>query len=246
MRPTILLFVSILLCACGTGGRPSIPAGAAAHEGLGFLPQKAEKGALFQYYQPRAHSKWRNNWTHPFDLTGVSWNDSRTATLIAPSYVVMAAHFPRPANVPLIFHDREGNPQERYIASVRMLGVGDIAVAKLNRPLPSGIKCYRFANTSDATIGRPVIVSDQTKTLSVHRLAAISGAVVQFDYFPNLDATYRRNLIVGDSGNPSFLVKNGDLVLLETHTTGGPGAGPFYADPNVQAAIRTTMNEMGN
>ncbi|MEO8615805.1 MAG: hypothetical protein ABI600_11745 [Luteolibacter sp.] len=246
MKKTILLLVSLLICACGTANRPSVSAGPAAQAGLGFLPQKAEKGALFQYYQPRARSKWRNNWTHSFDLTGVSWNDPRTATLIAPSYVVMAAHFTRPANVPLIFHDPEGNPQERYIASVRALGVGDIAVAKLNRPLPPGIKCYRFASTSDATIGRPVIVSDQTKTLSVHRLGGISGAVVQFDYLPNLDSIYRRNLIVGDSGNPSFLVKNGDLVLLETHTTGGPGAGPLYADPNVQAAIRAAMNDMGN
>lgn len=245
MRNAALFLVSVLLCACGTS-RPTIPIGQTAQAGLGFLPQKAEKGTLFQYYQPRARSNWRKNWTHSFDLTGVAWNDPRTATLIAPSYVVMAAHFTRPANVPLIFHDSQGNPQERYIASVRFLGVGDIAVAKLNRPLPAEIKCYRFASTSDATIGRAVIVSDQTKTLSVHRLAAISGAVVQFDYFTNLDSTYRRNLIVGDSGNPSFLVKNADLVLLETHTTGGPGAGPLYADPNVQTAIHAAMAAMGN
>ncbi len=158
----------------------------------------------------------------------------------------MAAHFTRPSDVPLIFHDLAGNPQERYIASVRHLAAGDIAVAKLNRPLPPSIKCYRFANASDAIIGRPVIVSDQTKTLSIHRLAGISGAVVQFDYLTNLNAIYRRNLIVGDSGNPSFLVKNGELVLLETHTTGGPGAGPFYADPDVQAAIHAAMKQMGN
>ncbi len=98
----------------------------------------------------------------------------------------------------------------------------------------------------EATIGRPVIVSDQTNTLSVHRLAAISGAVVHFDYFPGLDSVYRRNLIVGDSGNPSFLLVNGDLHLLETHTTGGPGTGPFFGDPAVQAALRAAMLEMGN
>ena len=220
--------------------------GSTDQAGLGFLPAKAEKGTLFQYYQPKGLSKWRNNWTHALDLTGVSWNDSRTATLIAPSYVVMAAHFTRPSEVPVMFHDRKGNPCERYISKVRILNVGDIAVAKLNLPVPSGVKCYRFANAADAAIGRPVIVSDQTNTLSVHRIEAVSGGVIRFGYIPGLDGTYQRNLIVGDSGNPSFLLKNAELVLLETHTTGGPGAGPCYADPGVQAAIHAAIAEMGN
>ncbi len=246
MKAAVLISVCFLLGACGVGSRRTVAMGSTAPDGVGFLPEKAEKGALFQYYQPKGLSKWRNNWTHPLDLTGVSWNDPRTATLIAPGYVVMAAHFIRPSNVPVIFHDRRGNPHERFIGAVRTLNVGDIVIAKLNRPLPPEIKCYRFASLGEAAIGRPVIVSDQTNTLSVHRLAAISGAVVHFDYFPGLDSVYRRNLIVGDSGNPSFLLVNGDLHLLETHTTGGPGAGPFYGDPAVQAALRAAMLEMGN
>lgn len=246
MKPAFAIFTSLFLCACGTGSRPSVATGAPDQAGLGFLPAKAEKGTLFQYYQPKGSSKWRNNWTHAFDLTGVAWNDARMATLIAPSYVVMAAHFTRPSNVPVVFHDRTGKLYERFIAKVRMLNVGDIAVAKLNLPLPPEMKCYRFANAADASIGRPVIVSDQTNTLSVHRIAAVSGGVIGFGYIPGLDGTYQRNLIVGDSGHPSFLLKNGELILLETHTTGGPGAGPFYGDPGVQAAIRTAMAEMGD
>ncbi len=246
MKHALRLSIFALLAACGTGSGPTVTNGSPPQPGFGFLPEKAEKGALFQYYQPNSGSKWRNNWTSHLDLTGVSWNDPRTATLIAPSYVVMAAHFIRPSTVPVIFHDKQGNRHERLIGAVRTLSVGDIAVAKLNRPLPPEIKCYRFASTAEATVGRPVIVSDQTNTLSVHRLAAISGAVVQFDYFTNLNPVYRRNLIVGDSGNPSFLLVNGDLHLLETHTTGGPGAGPCYADPAVQAAIRAAIAGMGN
>ena len=246
MKSIWLIVISALLCACGTGGNPTMATGTPDQAGLGFLPVKAEKGTLFQYYQPKAGSKWRNNWTHSLDLTGVSWNDSRTATLIAPSYVVMAAHFTRPADVPVMFHDRNGNPYERYISKVRILSVGDVAVAKLNLPLPSTVTCYHFADAADATVGRPVIISDQTNTLSVHRIDAVSGPVVQFGFIPGLDKIYQRNLIVGDSGNPSFLLKNGGLVLLETHTTGGPGAGPCYADPTVQAAIRAAMAEMGN
>ena len=52
-------------------------------------------------------------------------------------------------------------------------------------------------------------------------------------------------LIVGDSGNPSFLLVNGEPVLLETHTTGGFGAGPFFSDPENFAAINRMMRALG-
>jgi hypothetical protein len=242
-----LFFASFLLCACARYGGPSVVARpTAASTALSFLPSRAEKGTLFRYYQPKAESKWRNNWTSKFDLTGVSWNDPRTATLIAPNYVVMAAHFARPANIAVMFHDKNGIAYERYITAVRSLKVGDVAVAKLNLPLPPAIKTYPFAAPNDATSGRLVIITDQTNTLSVHRIAVLDGGVIRFNFANDLDPIYRRNLIVGDSGNPSFIIKNGDLALIETHTTGGPGAGPFYGDPGLQAAIRGAIVEMGH
>ncbi len=244
MKSALLFSISLLVCACAPATGPSVIT--AGQDGLGFLPDKAEQGRLFQYYQPKAGSKWRNNWTAKLDLSGVSWNDSRTATLISPSHVVMAAHFIRPSDVAVMFHDKKGNPHERYITAVRPLAAGDIAVAKLNLPLPPEVKHYRLANLADAQIGRPVITSDQTRTLSVHQIEAVMGSVIRLGYVPGLNPIYQRNLVVGDSGNPSFLLKNGELVLLETHSTGGPGAGPFYGDPQVQAAIRAAMEELGS
>lgn len=246
MKLLVPFFAAAFLGACGPAGQLGRTPVSLKPGDLGFLPHKPEKGALFQYYQPKARSKWRSNWTYPLDLTGVSWNDSRTATLIAPSYVVMAGHFTRPADVSVMFHDKKGNPYERFIAAVRPIPGADIAVAKLHLPLPPEIKPYRFARASEATIGRPVIITDQTKSLSVHRVEGVSGSSIRFGYIPELDSTYRRNLIVGDSGNPSFLLASDGLALLGTHTTGGPGAGPFYGDPAVQIAIRAAMAEMGN
>lgn len=242
----MLLMAGAFLSACGPGSGPSITAAGGSAEGLGFLPKQAEKGALFRYYQPRAVSAWRNNWTATFDLTGVSWNEATTATLIAPQYVVMAAHFQRSPHSPVMFHDKKGNPTERYIVAVQTIPGTDVAVGKLNMPVPPEIKRYAFASAFDATIGRPVIVTDQTKTLSVHRIAGISGATIGFDYLPGLNPIYQRNLITGDSGNPTFLIKRGGLVLLETHTTGGAGAGAFYGNPQLQSSIRAAMAAMGN
>ncbi len=249
MKSGFFLLVTLMLCGCGSRNGPSAVSSnlESQQRGLDFLPKQAEKGTLFTYYQPTAPSKWRNNWTSALDLSGVSWNDSRTATLISPSYVVMAAHYIRPSNVPLMFHDKQGKPHQRFISKLKILdSAGDIAVAKLNLPLPSEVKYYRLAKASEATVGRPVIVSDQTNTLSVHRIGAIAGGVVRLEFIPGLNPVYRRNLIVGDSGNPSFLWENGELILLETHTTGGPGAGPFYGDPQVQTAIQAAVQEMGN
>jgi len=246
MKFLVLLVAAGFLCACGPAGQPARTPVALKSGELGFLPAKPEKGALFQYYQPKARSKWRNNWTAQLNLTGVSWNDSRTATLIAPSYVVMAAHYTRPADVSVMFHDQKGTPHERFIAAVRPIPGADIAVAKLHLPLPPGIKPYRLARASEATIGRPVIITDQTKSLSVHRIEGVSGSSIHFGYIAALDSAYRRNLVVGDSGNPSFLLTSDGLALLGTHTTGGPGAGPCYGDPGVQSAIRAAMAAMGN
>lgn len=214
---------------------------------LELLPPKPEKGTLFKYYQPRGDSPRKNNWAAGLDFSGVSWNDPRCATLISPSHVVMAAHFIRDGRTAVMFHDRMGQPEERYIVAHKKLdGVGDIAVGKLNMRLPSDIKTYRFANAADALPGTAVVTTDQTLTASVHQIAAVYGGGIRLEYVPTIDPIYRRNLIPGDSGHPTFLLKNGELMLLETHTTGGPGAGPFYGDPAVQAAIRTAMKELGD
>ncbi len=244
--PLFALAASLAVSACGPSGGPSFTSPTAATTGLGFLPKNAERGTLFRYYQPQAKAAWKSNWTSAFDLTGVSWNDPTTATLIAPQFVVMAAHYPRSSHVPVVFHDKDGNPYERFVIAKQNVPGVDVAVGKLNLPLPAAVKRYRLASVADATLGRPVIITDQTKTLSVHRIGAVSGNAISFVPVPGLSPFYGRNLVKGDSGNPTFIVKNGDLVLLETHTTGGPGAGPFYGSPQVQAGIREAISSLGN
>jgi hypothetical protein len=212
---------------------------------LGLLPSRPEKGQLFVYYEVKEPSKWKRNWTHALDMTGVSWNDSRTATLIDDQYVVMAAHYTRPSDVPVMFHDRSGKPVERYIVQVRSLApMADVAVGKLNLPVPSNIKRYRFAPASEVKPGRAVLVTDQTKTVSVHQINSYSGRMVSFAYHPKLDAIYRRNLVTGDSGNPTFIISGNDVKLLETHLYGGPGTGPCFANGEIQTAVRAAITDM--
>lgn len=244
MKWIFLGLMAAMLCSCGPASL-SLPHN--INSPVELLPKTPEKGTLFTYYQPRAISKWRNNWTLPLDFTGVSWNDSRTATLISRSHVAMAAHYMRDSHTPVMFHDRNGKPYERYIVSTKVLnGVADIAIGKLNLPLPNGIHSYRLADMADVIPGKPVIVTDQTMTASIHRIGGTFGRSISFQYHPDIDPIYQRNLIVGDSGNPTFILKNGEMCLLETHTTGGTGAGPCYANPEIQAAIKAAISELGN
>jgi hypothetical protein len=237
-----------LLSTCAPSRPPTVEPGRDTLEfGTACLPFEAEKGVIFHYYRPHGKSKWRENWTKALDLTGVSWTDECTATLISPSHVVMAAHFKHPLNEPLTFHDKEGNPHERHIVAFRDLrSVGDVSVGKVNQALPKKIKFYQLADRRKAWVGKAVLVSDQTRTLNVHRIAAISNNSVHFKFLAGMHPVYRRNLVRGDSGHPSFICENGQLTLLETHTTGGPGAGPFYGSPRVQAAVRAAMAELGD
>lgn len=242
MNLRLSLVCLALLSSCGP---LEVSTTTLANGELGVLPDRPQKGKLFDYYQAKGAAKWQRNWTSSLDLTGVSWNDSRTCTLIAPQYVVMAAHYVRPADVPVMFHDRQGNPVERYITQVTSLApMADIAVAKLNMPVPSSIKHYAFASGVNLQRGRSVFVTDQTMAVSVHQIALHSGPRISFMPHQGIDPIYRRNLIVGDSGNPSFILSGGDLQLLETHTYGGGGSGPCYADPSVQAAIKSAISAM--
>lgn len=243
MNPMKIVICSVIALAFVSCAGPSGPAasGPVAAD-LAFLPAKPQKGSVFTFYNHHGPAARSGNWTSAFDLTGVSWNDPRTATAISRRHVVMAAHFIRPTDVPLVFHDRSGGRHVRKLTQVHTLGgVGDIAVGRLDEPLPAGVAHYALASPQDATPRRLALVTDQNMTVSLHRVGQVSGGRVMLGYDPAIPKTYWRNLVVGDSGNPAFVTDGGRLKLLTTFTTGGPGTGPFYGDPAVAAAVQSAM-----
>jgi hypothetical protein len=237
--PLILAGLCVALASCGA---PSGPPRADRAPDLAFLPDKPEKGRVFTVYNHHGPSIRSGNWTSRFDLSGVSWNDTRTATAISRHHVVMAAHYIRPTTVPLVFHDRSGARHLRTLTRVITLtSVGDIAVGRLNEPLPAGVAHYPPASPADATPMRLALVTDQTMTVSLHRIGRVSAGRVMLGYDPAIPKTYNRNLITGDSGNPAFVISDGGLRLLTTFTTGGPGTGPFHGEPAIAAAVAGAM-----
>ena len=201
--------------------------------------------AVFSAYNKKSNVKWSGGVLRGIDLSGVAWDEKRSATLISPRHVIMAAHYPRRVGAMVVLHDRKGERHERFVTGITT-GPNDIAVGLLNRPVDE-VKHYRvLAPRPDyATLlkGAPVLVTNYRRYVMVHEVAAVSGGSMRLG--PTDIPGVAGRLIVGDSGNPSFLLLNGEPVLVEMHTVGGFGAGPFLSDPGNFAAINRMMRELG-
>lgn len=230
------LFLTVCLVSCGGSGGPS--------DSPSLPPSKASP-AIFKSYHTDRNATMAEGWARGMDMSGVSFNDSRTATLITPRHVVMARHYARPAAAPVIFHDRSGKRIERKIIGFSG-GAGDVMVGLLDKPVPSNYRPYPLPTVGDtnALVGRPVIVSDQSRNLFVHLISGFGNGMIIFSHDITESHGWSKNLVVGDSGNPSFVIVGNELVLVETHTTGGPGAGPYYGDATVQQSVREAVEKL--
>ncbi len=221
-------------------------------ETMRIVPSGPKPNRIFEIYSEADDAMWGVNWTRKVDLTGISWDGTRTITLVSPIHVVMAAHYVRQPGTPVVFRDAKGKRVERVLKAMLPISlpngaIPDIAVGVLDRAVP--LKFYKVPPADAAFTaqleGAYVLVTDGERRLHCHEIAMANGASIRFGYSEKIHKAYWEDLIVGDSSNPSFILLNGEPVLVETHTTGGPGAGPYYGDPDVIAAINQRMTELG-
>ncbi|BCX49795.1 hypothetical protein HAHE_37030 [Haloferula helveola] len=247
----IACILSIAVAACSTGR----DVGAPHHPDLSLtkLALEAEGGSkLFRSYQPNGPVLWSQGWTWKLDLTGVAWDRSNTATVITPRHVVMAAHYTRKVGQKLVFHDRTGKRHARTverIISFKDRGVGgDVAVGLLDSPLPASIRTYPLPALGEqdgaSLVGAVALVTEQKRSLYFHQIGSVYSQGLVFRFDSRISSNRRKHLVAGDSGHPSFLLSKGELVLLETHTGGGPGSGPFYGSRLVQKQIERIVEEL--
>ncbi|MFK7849482.1 MAG: hypothetical protein AB8D78_00765 [Akkermansiaceae bacterium] len=202
---------------------------------------------IFDSYRAGRSANMADGWTRGMDMSGVSFNDDRTATLVTPRHVVMAKHFARPALSSVVFHDRNGKRLSRKIIALEP-GTGDVMVGLLDEAVPSNYTAYPLpvpGSNHSSLVNQRVIVTDQKRCLFVHQVAAVGAGRIAFKQDMSDQYGWGKNLVVGDSGNPAFLIVGKQLVLVETHTTGGAGAGPYYGDPGVQAGVRAAIKKLG-
>lgn len=247
LLPTFLLFGG---CSLIAGDTPRL------HDPSLSISELARTGdansAVFKSYNPNGPVRWNQGWPWKFDLTGIGWDISTTVTAITPRHVVMANHYHRKVGDPAVFHDRKGKPHRRVIQKIvptSKFGLkSDVAVGLLDRPLPDSIRSYPLIKATQEEakklVGTHALVTEQDRRLFIHQIYLVSESFIRFRYDPRLHDSKKKRLISGDSGNPSFLLTHGELALIETHTGGGPGAGPFYGSTKMIAVLRKIIAQL--
>ena len=232
----------------GCGGVNSSVVSVSSSTKVADMPVAYDDPGIFKKYNALGDSVMNTTWTRKFDASGISFNNKRTCTLVTPQHVVMATHYKRSVGSSVVFHDRNGKRVERVLVSVRNVH-GDCAVGKLNLPVPSGYKVYPLLapipGLEESLKGEFVLVTDQNKRVFVHEVAGISNDQIFLTYDAKKKLGYGKILIKGDSGNPSFIMVNGEPVLIETHHGGGAGVGPFYGSATLIEKLKSQIQAMG-
>ena len=232
----------------------------ASMDAVAPLHPRADEHALFQSYTSTGRSVWADNWTRPLDFSGVAWDRNQAGTLIADQYMVFARHYPRDTGSQVKFTDRSGEIVTRTIEAQELIWFdafpvrADMKVSRLNEPVPDTVAVYRLVPGDiepNELLGAKVLHTYRDRVVYMSEVSRFQ----LFDHDSEV-ATTRRNADVidpawdhlvwlGDSGHPSFLVLNGELLLFSTHTFGGYGSkGPYYGGRGNQAKIRKAIAKM--
>lgn len=187
-----------------------------------------------------------DGWARNFDMSGVSFDQRMTATLVTRRHVVMAKHFKRKPGDRVVFHNRFGKQLERKLVAVKAAH-GDIAVGLLDSEVSPDYTVYPLPSPRvdfSHLVGRTAVVTDQHRRIYFHRVNFVSPYIMGFRHQEPKQNGWGKKLVGGDSGNPSFLISGNELVLVETHTSGGAGAGPFYGGAEIQDKLQAVIDDL--
>lgn len=208
----------------------------------------------FSTYSPSSSAQWARTWFNSvFDFSGIAWDVHQAGTAITRCHVTLAQHYPRGGSI--VFHRKNGT---RFVSSTveqRLLssyGIArDVAIYRISPCLPPDMKVYPLLdgteNLTSALVGSPLINTH----FPVGSIRAISARVVggvstllsggSTSLFP---PEVQAPAVSGDSGNPSFLYLDGELILVSQFWTGGFGSGPYLGAGDLQTALRQAIADM--
>lgn len=198
------------------------------------------------------------------------WNSrgagAMAGTLIAPSFLLHAAHFPLQIGDTVRFVTADNQVITRTITAAQNhpayappVHYPDIRVAKLDAPCPPSIAIAKllpsgyvskFSYPQGAQFSALLAIDQQERAL-VRASGNTVGSwfIGGFTAEPNnqmvahpVRAAFGGTVGMGDSGNPLFLIIGSQLVLVTTftYTFGGTALAGFTAD------IQSLMNSMGS
>lgn len=200
-------------------------------------------------------------WAAGMDLTCISpWNNwvpwggvVRAGTVISPLHVIYAVHFFLQVGVSLRFITADNVVISRTIVAVvphpdYVPTYPDLGIAVLDSPLPASIKPAKILPAdalaklpSDGNWRIPCLVLDQEeKALVIDCITEQTSGQFRTTFFvpissPSLD--FNEGLIPGDSGNPFFMIVNGEPILLTVATAETSGTSIRHFAPWINSVM---------
>lgn len=228
---------------------------------VGLTPANAKPIFTTQNHSSPSYVRNTGCWTSGVDMTCISpWNSAgvatRAGTLISPRHIIFCAHYPIDNGSTIRFVDANNNIVTRTMVTKLThpnyspyypdisIGVLDsdvpntIGFAKI---LPSNWASYLPSLSTSRRI--PCLVLDQEEKALIADLYSLSTTVNLLNPSNSTRLLYYEDMITGDSGNPVFLIINGQLVILTAITFGGAGSGTSVAYH--KDAINTMMAGLG-
>ena len=230
----------------------------------GSVDSRLQKGEFVSrfvgYAQNAPRDKYVPNpkfWAKDVDLSCASpWNSDRgrlkAGTLVSKRHIVFAKHFPIANGSRIVFVDNEGHHCPcRMIASAEVPN-SDIKVGLLDYEVTPNIHPVKILPIDyEKYIGNgeglPVVTLTQNEKACVTDLVAIQTNATSKAFFSRVPtdptrARFREKIIVGDSGNPAFLIVGSEPILIGCLKMGGTGAGP--AIHKFRFEVQCVMDEL--
>ncbi len=184
-----------------------------------------------QNHDDGLYSRNSDVWVSDVDLTCISpWNSyggkTRAGTLITSKHIALAKHYALNVGTVLRFVTMDNEVIERTIVSRSSVDDTDCNIAELDEDLPESItSAYVLPSNFDSLLATatdiPGLLLDQQEHAIVGETTTCyeSYDEVYWTTVPNSDDTraeYGEAIIGGDSGNPTFLIVDNQLVLVTT------------------------------
>lgn len=205
----------------------------------------ATNGKVFttQDHSTPTYVRNANVWCNDVDLTCISpWNSNgghrKAGTLVTPRHIITAAHYEYNVGTTVRFvaadntvHNRTVTGKKRHPNYVPYSP--DLTLYTLDSDLPGSITpCKLMPSNWDDHLVQNFHNRPPALGLDQEEKALIIDFFARGSFMTPVDADrliFHENKIGGDSGNPAFLIVNGELVLITVWTFGGAGGGTSVA-----------------
>lgn len=200
-------------------------------------------------------------WVADLDLTSISpWNSTegknRAGVLISPRHILFAAHYQINNGATIRFIDNNNNVVTRTMVNKLTHPdytpyYPDISIGVLDSDVPASIGFVKilpqnwsnYFPSLSATYRLPCLVLDQEEKALISELYSLGNSASFLVSNNATRAGFFENIILGDSGNPAFLIINDELVIITVWTFGGGGSGTSILVH--KDAINTMMTTLG-